>query len=307
MPLGTRGYSGGLPRSQDPGCIAIVRPQLAGICMAGKKRRLKIALIGYGAISQTLFDVFREKKPPIDIVGVLVRPGRAADVRKAVGRKVEVVEALPALLKLKPDVVVEAASQEAVRDWGETILKKGIDLMVIATGAYGDPKLFARHVKAAEKGGARLRLPSGAIAGLDGLLAMRLGRLDRVKYVSIKPPHAWTGTPAETEFDLPSISQPTVIFRGKPADAGRLYPKNANLAVTVALCGAGLDRTEIELVADPTLPAGTNASRLEIVGDSGEIRMERLGRAMPDNPKTGVLTALTMADDLMKIVRASDW
>ena len=272
-----------------------------------KTKRLQIALIGYGAISQTLFDLFREKKPPIDIVGVLVRPGRAKETQKKVGRKVAVVESLKELLKLKPDVVVEAASQEAVRDWGETILKKGIDFMVIATGAYGDPKLFRRHVKAAEKSGARLRLPSGAIAGLDGLLAMRLVTLERVKYVSIKPPHAWTGTPAETEFDLPAIKTPTVIFRGKAADAGRLYPKNANLAVTVALCGAGLDRTEIELVADPTLPPGTNASRLEVVSDSGELKMERLGKAMPDNPKTGVLTAMTMADDLLKIVRSSDW
>lgn len=271
------------------------------------KKRLKIALIGYGAISQTLFDLFRAKKAPIDIVGVLVRPGRAKETQKKVGRKVVVVESLKALLKLKPDVVVEAASQQAVRDWGEAILKKGIDLMVIATGAYGDPRLFKKHVKAAEKSGARLRLPSGAIAGLDGLLAMRLGHLERVKYVSIKPPHAWTGTPAETEFDLPSIKAPTVIFRGKPADAGRLYPKNANLAVTVALCGAGLERTEIELVADPTLPPGTNASRLEVVADSGELRMERTGKAMPDNPKTGVLTAMTMADDLLKIVRSSDW
>ena len=192
-------------------------------------------------------------------------------------------------------------------DWGETILAKGIDFMVIATGAYGDPKLWQKHIKAAEKSGARLRLPSGAIAGLDGLLAMRLGTLERVKYTSIKPPHAWTGTPAETEFDLPSIKVPTVIFSGSPADAGRLYPKNANLAVTVALCGAGLDRTEIDLVADPTLPPGTNASKLEVVSDSGELNMYRLGRAMPDNPKTGVLTALTMADDLMKMVRASDW
>ena len=136
---------------------------------------------------------------------------------------------------------------------------------------------------------------------------MRHDSLSRVKYISIKPPHAWSGTPAETDFDLPSIKEPTVIFRGTPADAGRLYPKNANLAVTVALCGAGLDKTEIELVADPTLPPGTNASRLEVTGDSGELKMERLGRAMPDNPKTGVLTALTMADDLMKMVRASDW
>ena len=98
-----------------------------------------------------------------------------------------------------------------------------------------------------------------------------------------------------------------MIFRGTPADAGRLYPKNANLAVTVALCGAGLDRTDIELVADPTLAAGTNASRVEVISDSGELRLERLGKAMPDNPKTGVLTALTMADDLLKIVRSSDW
>jgi aspartate dehydrogenase len=272
-----------------------------------KRKRLKIALIGYGAISQTLFELFEAKKPPIDIVGVLVREGRIKATQKKLGPKVTVVDSLKALLKLKPDVVVEAASQQAVRDWGETILKKGFDFMVIATGAYGDPRLWKSHVKAAEKSGARLRLPSGAIAGLDGLLAMRLGTLTKVKYVSIKPPHAWTGTPAETDFDLPSIKEPTVIFRGKPADAGRLYPKNANLAVTVALCGAGLEHTEIELVADPTLPPGTNASRLEIVSDSGEMTMQRLGRAMPDNPKTGVLTALTMADDLMKIVRSSDW
>ncbi len=272
-----------------------------------KQKRLKIALIGYGAIGQMLFDIFREKKPPIDIVGVLVRPGRAKATQKQVGRKVAVVEALKPLLKLKPDVVVEAASQAAVRDWGETILRKGVDLMVIATGAYGDPRLWKKHIAAAEKSGARLRLPSGAIAGLDGLLAMRLGKLERVKYVSIKPPHAWNGTPAETDFDLPAIKEPTVIFRGTPADAGRLYPKNANLAVTVALCGAGLDRTDIELVADPTLPADCNASRLEVVGDSGELKFERIGRSMPDNPKTGVLTALTMADDLMKMVRASDW
>ena len=57
---------------------------------------------------------------------MLVRPGRAKATQKAVGRKVAVVEDLKALLKLKPDVVVEAASQQAVRDWGETILEEGL-------------------------------------------------------------------------------------------------------------------------------------------------------------------------------------
>ena len=68
-----------------------------------------------------------------------------------------------------------------------------------------------------------------------------------------------------------------------------------------------LHRHDREFGHAPGLPAGTNASRLEIVSDSGELKLERLGRAMPDNPKTGVLTALTMADDLMKMVRSSDW
>src|SRR5262249_8095750 len=162
----------------------------------------------------------RKKKPPIDILGVLVRPGRVAATRKKVGRKVVVVDSLKALLKLKPDVVVEAASQEAVRDWGEAVLKKGIDLMVMATGAYGDPRLYKKQSRAAEKGGARLRRRWAAIAVLDGLLARRWGKLDRVKSVSIKPPHAWSGTPAEPEFALGAIKEPTVIFRGKPADAG---------------------------------------------------------------------------------------
>ena len=63
-----------------------------------KEKRLKIALIGYGAISQMLFDVFRDKKPPIDIVGVLVRKGRVAATQKKLGKKVAVVDDLKALI-----------------------------------------------------------------------------------------------------------------------------------------------------------------------------------------------------------------
>src|SRR5260221_469176 len=132
----------------------------------------------------------------------------------------------------------------------------------VASGRYSRTKRAPAGDHMAKKKRLKMVLIGyGAITGLDGLLAMRLGKLDRVKYISIKPPHAWSGTPAETEFDLPSIKEPTVIFRGSPADAGRLYPKNANLAVTVALCGAGLKHTDIELVADPTLPPAPNATR----------------------------------------------
>ena len=93
------------------------------------------------------------------------------------------------------------------------------------------------------------------------------------------------------------------------ADEARAAVKLGNFtALNFSLSNkARVSEEDAKRKIDPTLPPGTNASRLEVVSDSGELKLERLGRSMPDNPKTGVLTALTMADDLMKMVRASDW
>ena len=86
---------------------------------------------------------------------------------------------------------------------------------------------------------ARLLLPAGALAGIDGLCALRLGGLTAVKYISSKPPVAWAGTPAAARHQLAALQERTVIFSGTARDAARLYPKNANLAATVALAGLG--------------------------------------------------------------------
>ena len=137
---------------------------------------------------------------------------------------------------------------------------------------------------------------------------MRLGKLEQVKYISIKPPHAWSGTPAETDFDLPSIKEPTVIFqrhagRCRPALPEERQPRGHRGAVRR---GPRRAPTSSWSPIPPCRPAPTPAASRSS-SDSGELKLERLGRSMPDNPKTGVLTALTMADDLMKMVRASDW
>src|SRR5260370_11695750 len=73
----------------------------AGARMARKKRR-KIPLIGYGAISQTLFDGFPAKKPAIEAVGRLVRPGPPKATQKKVRRKVTFLRILEDHLKLHP-------------------------------------------------------------------------------------------------------------------------------------------------------------------------------------------------------------
>ena len=248
----------------------------------------RIALIGFGAIGQVVAS-------EVEVAAVLVRERYVESARRALPG-VAVVASVDDLLEIGPDLVVECAGQPAVREYGEAVLDGGTDLMVISTGAFGDRAFLDRMCGAAGRAGRRILLPAGATAGLDGLLALREGGLDSVRYTSSKPPHAWLGTPAEQAFRLEALSEPTVIYSGPAHEAARLYPKNANLAVTIALAGLGLERTQVDLVADPALTG--NVGRIEASGRLGTLSVEMAGRAAPENPKTSLVTAYSIVHAL---------
>ena len=248
-----------------------------------------IALIGYGAIGRMVAAGLADAAEQARLVGVLVRQAHVAEARADLDPGVTVVSSLEHLAGTAPDLIVECAGQGAVAEHGAAALSTGTDLLVISTGALADAALRGRLVDAAAGAGARMVVPAGAIAGIDGLAALRVGGLDRVRYTSIKPPGAWKGTPAEGAFDLAGLADATVIFTGSAGEAARHYPKNANLAVTVALAGAGFDKTEIQLVADPA--TADNIGRIEASGAFGELRVELAGPPAADNPKTSAVTA----------------
>jgi aspartate dehydrogenase len=83
-----------------------------------------------------------------------------------------------------------------------------------------------------------------------------------------------------------------VLFEGAAREAARLYPRNANVAVAVALCGLGLDRTTTRLVSSPAVtdPLGV----IEAQGACGRFRFESYAYTNADNPKTSVLTAYSL-------------
>ena len=72
------------------------------------------------------------------------------------------VTTLGDLLTHKPDVVVEAASHEAVRLYCGALLDVGVSVIVLSAGALSDDKLRARLEASAIKNGAPvLRRPFG--------------------------------------------------------------------------------------------------------------------------------------------------
>ena len=265
----------------------------------------KVALIGYGAIARISLDKINEhdQNDDIKIVGVLVRENREKKTRASLDSSISVVTTIEDLIRLSPNVVAECAGQAAISEYGKSVLSSGVDLLVISTGALADDQLRNELTKICNKNGTRILVPSGAIAGLDGLNSLRIGGLTSVKYISTKPPLAWAGTPAEKEFDLSKIKERTVLFTGPAREAARLFPKNANLAATVALAGLGMEQTKIELVADPKV-APNNVGAISAEGQFGSLKVECRGLPAPDNPKTSATTALSLSEAILKETRS---
>lgn len=254
---------------------------------------LRLGLIGYGAIGRMVADDLRERPVAgIALASVLVRAAYRDEAQGSLPEGTTVATSAAQLLGTAPTLVVEAAGQDAAREYVVDILRAGVDVLIVSTGALADGGFRVACETAARETGARLIVPAGAIAGLDGLLAMRRAGLDRVRYTSTKPPKAWKGTLAETLVDLDRLTEAREFYRGPAAEAALKFPQNANLAATVALASAGLERTEIALVADPA--AIGNTGHVEAEGRFGTLTIRMSGRSMPGNPKTSAITAMSI-------------
>jgi aspartate dehydrogenase len=246
---------------------------------------MKLALIGHGAIARQILK-HCERSPRHEVAIIL----DVADTRAPGGPPV--TTRLADVLAAKPDLIVECAGHGAVDAHAVAILEAGFDLLIVSIGALADRELRDKVFKTAERTKGRVLLPAGAVAGIDGLVAARYGGLDTVRLRSRKAPLSWGGAPGVAGIDLSAIKTTTVIFAGAADEAARLFPKNANVAATVALAGLGFSRTAVELVADPA--ASRNIHELEVEGAFGRFKIVLENVPSPDNPKTSALTALSI-------------
>lgn len=254
-----------------------------------------VAIIGFGAIAQDLIGILAAAPdgPPTRLT-VLVREGREEETRAALGNpEIRVTSDLEAMLETAPDVVAECAGHSAVPAFGSAILGRGIDLVVASVGALSDQEVAKDLERAAKASGAQCVVPSGAIGGIDALGAARLSGLSAVTYTGRKPPMAWTGTPAETVTNLATLTEACTFFEGSARDAARQFPKNANVAATLALAGLGMDETRVRLIADPA--TSENVHEFAVSSQALDFSMRLVGKPSPLNPKTSRSTVYSIA------------
>jgi aspartate dehydrogenase len=203
--------------------------------------------------------------------------------------KLPYVTSLDALIEERPAMVIEAASHDAVRDHAESLLNRGIAVMVLSGGALCDDALRARLETAAAKHKALLYVPSGGIGGLDALKAACVAGVDSVEIAVTKPPAAWKGIPyvEKMKLDLDRLSGPVTLFDGSAREGVPHFPANVNIAAALSMAGIGFDRTRLKVVADPALTLNTHY--IDISGKTGHISLKFESVPFPDNPKTAML------------------
>lgn len=183
------------------------------------------------------------------------------------------------------DTVVECASSEAVKKFSFDILEAGKDFLVLSTSAFADRSFREAFFERLQRSTSRLIIPSGAVGGLDVVVALGKDMVEKV-LLETRKPSVSLGMEA---------SEQRVVFEGNAENAALLFPKNMNVAATLGLV-VGFEKVHVRLVADPWL--SYNVHILTVESKIGKYRFEMENFPSPSNPKTSAITVYSALKSL---------
>jgi aspartate dehydrogenase len=266
---------------------------------------MRLGLLGAGGISVEVARAIHAGR----VAGVVVvavagsAPGSASAMR--LGRQLEVPAVTPAaFVELGCDWVLEAAGADAVRSHLPRLWSAGVSSIVMSVGAMIDPAVEAAWRDATARG-VRVVLPSGSIAGLDGVRALAAGGgLRRVSLATTKPPAGLRGAPylERHGIELPD-DRAVNFFEGTARAAVTGFPANVNVAVALSLAGLGPDATRVTIRSDPASPGNRHLIVAEADAARLEVRIESAPSA--DNPRTSRLAAASAVAAIVEAAAAS--
>ena len=240
----------------------------------------RVGVIGCGAIGTIIVEAFERRILACDeLILYDYELERAEKLKSQLHFPARVVLSLDEMLRLQPKVIVEAASQQAARDYVGRIVAKGIDVIVMSTGALLGLNLRSR----------RVHVPSGAIGGLDALSAAALAGVDEVVLTTRKNPKA---------LDVDYVDE-KVVYEGSAEEAARRFPREMNVAATLTLAVKPA-RVRVRVVSDPLVHRNTH--EIYVKWRFGEMQLRFANDPHPENPRTSALAAWSAIKLLQKLL-----
>ncbi|HJU13955.1 MAG TPA: aspartate dehydrogenase [Candidatus Nitrosotalea sp.] len=261
----------------------------------------RIGLLGCGAIGTEIALAIDSGKIPAKLTHVFDFSKETSNrLVSALATKPVIVENAGLLAASPVDIIVEAASQDAVRDNALSILQNRKDLMIMSAGALLDESIFEIVLEGCRDFKRQVYLPTGAIAGLDAIRAVR-DELESLVLVTTKNPKALKGARffEVSQTDPDSIREKKVLYEGAAQEAVRMFPANVNVAALLSLAGLGGEKTRVQIIADPSTDKNTH--QIEASGKFGRISIRVENVPSPTNPKTSRLATLSAIECLRKV------
>ena len=245
-----------------------------------------VGVIGFGAIGAPVIGALRDGRiPGCKLSGILTRSTLPDDLGGfAASSLYDLID--------RSDLIVEAAGHTALDKTGPPVIESGKDLLVLSVGALVDDLLYERLTK---DGGGRLLISSGAVGGLDTLVAaMLVAPLDSVSLISKKHSkllvRPWM--PGDLQVALSSGESEIEAFSGPAREAVKLFPESANIAATLALATVGFDRLNVTIVGVPHTAEVEH--RVTASGRAGSYEFVFRNRAAEANPRTSAITPFSV-------------
>ncbi len=258
-------------------------------------RRSKVAIIGCGAIGSKIAEAIATGAVAARLAAIWDEDPKAAlALSSALHGNPPVIP--PAGLVDIADLIVECASGKAVAPAAALCLANGKDLMVMSVGGL-TPEIIDSFATSTTS---TLHIPSGAVCGIDGIIAYADAGAT-VTLTTTKPPAGLKGAKYFDDhgIDLDAITGPTVVFEGTPTEGIRHFPKNINVSTTLSLASRAGDALKVRLVADPA--ATVNRHDVSVESPLGRISVSVENLPSPDNPKTSALAYLSAIAALKKM------
>ena len=241
----------------------------------------KVGLIGCGAIGTLIAEAI--DRGIVECDGLILYDynyEKAEQLMKSLTFPVKVVRSLEEMIKLKPSVIVEAASQQAAKEYAEKIAKADIELIVMSVGALLD--LDVRSSK--------IHIPSGAIGGLDAIASAALAGIGEVVLTTRKNPRV---------LDMNNREE-KLVYEGNAKEAVRLFPRELNVAATLALT-ASAEKVKVRIVSDPKVTR--NVHEVKVKWKYGDMLLRFENEPHPENPRTSALAAWSAIRLLREILQ----